>query len=117
MKKVRSPSPASTVGLRPTTVPGQMPHYSEGQLAPIVLETLIEVHITGEKLKAESAPAVVASLEVLLRHELIQESAAKSSGWRTTGRGKAYIGMLCALPFPVLTQQWVHPLTKEALQD
>lgn len=92
-----------------------LPRYHEGALAPVVLMTLFHVHAIAEPLPVPEAPATIASLNVLVKHELIESVEEASSGWGTTSRGKAYVKMLCAMPFPIPDPGWSHPLTKELI--
>lgn len=88
--------------------------YSEGSLAPCVLETLLHVYYRATPLS--DSPAVRASVLTLERYGLITESAATLAGFLPTDRGLAHVAALLALPFPTPVSSWNHPLTGEPIQ-
>lgn len=78
--------------------------YSEGGWAPVVLLTLIHLHVYPKPLHvSESTDAAVLTL---LRGELITHCQPS-----VTARGRAHLRMLCQMPYPdYLLGGWVMPL-------
>lgn len=75
-----------------------MRKYSEGNLAPIVLEFLIDAHTRGRVRKFNPlAPAQIGAFEFLTREGLV---SGPPEDCDTTGRGRAYVQALCDLRLP-----------------
>lgn len=75
--------------------------YAQGNWAPVVLETLIHLHVYPRPLH-ESASTDAAVL-ALLRGELIthcKKSETHPDGLELTERGRAHLRMLCQMPYP-----------------
>lgn len=72
--------------------------YPEGQWAPIVIETLIHVHVVARPLR--DAPAVWDSIRQMHKDGLIEPSFESPSGWHTTERGEKHLLAMCTLPYP-----------------
>jgi hypothetical protein len=112
--KARTPRQL-TAAPHPLTARG--PHFDEHHLAPIVLSTLLHVHMSRSDPIGTSA-SVKSSLDVLEKHKLIEraEDDESDNGWKMTLRGKAYVAMLCKMPFPVPSPGWFNPITNERIE-
>lgn len=79
--------------------------YSEGNLAPVVIETMLLIYSRADP-ELRSAPAVSEALSCLRDNGLICDTGASAAPrWEATEKGKAWIKMIEQLPFP--RQAWI----------
>jgi len=90
-------------------------HAQDGHVPPVVLITLLHVHISGELLPQNKSTKC--SVDFLLNAGLIDVSPdiGKGCGWQTTDRGRAHVVQLCQHPFPIPMEGWMNPITRQAL--
>ena len=80
------------------------PHYSDGNIAPVVLQVLLWAHCIREPIP--DTPSNIAAIKCLDDYGMIEE---EGGFWTTTERGQAYVKALLALPFPQAVTTWVVP--------
>jgi hypothetical protein len=69
---------------------------------PNEIEIILHYHVSPERHPRHDAPAVYGAREHFLREGMIEPAAQYGEYcFVTTEKGRAYVGMLCATPFPV----------------
>lgn len=79
---------------------------------PSDIEVMLHFYYSPERHPRESAPAVQNAIVGFMNDGLLREREGLNqhgSRFETTGRGKAWVEMICATPYP--EQAWTNPLT------
>lgn len=85
-----------------------IPRYSEGNIAPIVLQVLLWAHCRPEPIP--DSLAVRGAIKCLDDADMIEE---QGGFWTTTERGRAYVAALLAMRWPVAVTTWAVPSTQD----
>lgn len=80
--------------------------------SPSDIEVLIWYHARVEPHERHDAPAVSTARLRFLEDGVIEPCDSSGSGYRTTERGRKWLRMILATPYPV--QAWIDP--REAAQ-
>lgn len=84
-----------------------MPYYSRGDIAPVVLMTMLHIYCLAEPLRAPNAPATLAALHYLQNDGLIVTDGGKATGYAATVKGREWVVSLLQLEPPGAALEWV----------
>lgn len=81
---------------------------------PIYIEVILHCYYSPEPIPREEAPAVQDAIAGFLRAGMIEQvdPGRYGSKYRMTARGKAWVEMICATPYPEQVRR--NPVTSEA---
>jgi hypothetical protein len=81
---------------------------------PIYIEVILHCYYSPEPIPREEAPAVQDAIARFLRAGMIEQvdPGRYGSKYQTTARGKAWVEMICATPYPEQVRR--NPVTSEA---
>jgi hypothetical protein len=78
--------------------------------APCDIEVLIWYHVRCEPHPTAYSPAVSSALKRFIRDRILEPNELTGSGYTTTARGKKWLEMILATPYPELL--WFDPRDK-----
>lgn len=83
------------------------------KLSPLAIKIILHCHTTPEPLHDVFTPVAQEIIGDFVENGLLEP--AVGSTYTTTERGRAFVAMLCATPFP--EQVWRNPVTKEVCDE